>query len=348
MKDRVRICTHLVLWFLVLSGFGAIAEETCLRRYPLPDHGGMQFMTPLAWQATVKQPPKRLPPTITFHPKTGKPFEILVTPLWSEKTETPKQDAAQVRQQVQQAADDIGAQAVEKTIAIIELKGASGTGYYFTATDRAPEPGGFKYLTQGMLPVGQLLVLFTILTNDGQQNITTAGLAMLSSATQTTTGTIIPITGEGWALECDTPMLSDRKESNKDGNFFFGASTDRFTISAFVEGPQGGKTNEDCYHFYWAKISRNPKITKDSVSISHTEKYYRVQYDLAIPFEDRTVTDRNVNYYFVFQNRWVDVHISVINPQKEDEVIFAAFDKSLTYGKTGAPTGSSSTATTRP
>ncbi len=41
---------------------------------------------------------------------------------------------------------------------------------------------------------------------------------------------------------------------------------------------------------------------------------------------------RNVNYYFAFRDRWVDVHISKLPFAQEDEKLFAAFDKTLSYG----------------
>ena len=72
--------------------------------------------------------------------------------------------------------------AVEKDIKLVEFKGASGPGFYFFATDSAPRPGEFTYMTRGVLAVGELSVMFTVLTNKGQDNEIEAGLAMLRSA----------------------------------------------------------------------------------------------------------------------------------------------------------------------
>ena len=60
--------------------------------------------------------------------------------------------------------------------------GASGkTGYYFSATDRAPEPGGYKYLTQGVLGMHELRVAFTVLANGQSQEPTAQALELLRS-----------------------------------------------------------------------------------------------------------------------------------------------------------------------
>ena len=50
---------------------------------------------------------------------------------------------------------------------------------------KAPKPGEYKYMTQGMLVVRELAVSFTILTNDGQQQVVQDALTMLKSATHT-------------------------------------------------------------------------------------------------------------------------------------------------------------------
>jgi hypothetical protein len=100
-----------------------------------------------------------------------------------------------------------------------------------------------------------------------------------------------------------------------------------------VENPGGpGKTHKDCYEFYWSQSSRNPRIAKDTVQSAETPKYVRVQYDIIVEFQGQPTRQRHVHYYFAFQQKWVDVHISVIAPTKADEEIFAAFDRSLHYG----------------
>jgi hypothetical protein len=122
----------------------------------------------------------------------------------------------------------------------------------------------------------------------------------------------------------DSPVLSQPQESKRvEGEYAFRASSGRFDISLFVENPGGpGKTHRDCYAFYWAQSSRNPRIAKDTVQRSETPRYVRVQYDIIVEFQGQPIRHSNVHYYFVFQQKWVDVHISVIAPTKADEDIF--------------------------
>jgi hypothetical protein len=39
----------------------------------------------------------------------------------------------------------------------------------------------------------------------------------------------------------------------------------------------------------------------------------------------------NINYYFAFRGKWIDVHVSVIQPTPADAAILDAFEASLDY-----------------
>jgi hypothetical protein len=346
MKNSVWFRARMISLAFLLCVSVALAEESSVRCYPLPDHGSIQLSVPAQWKDQLRQPPNRLPPTIVFSEKTGTSFEVLITPMWSAKKDLPPPSAEMIRDIVQEEATKAASQAVQKRIDLIELKGASGSGFYFAVTDRAPPPGEYKHMTQGMITIGKLFLTFTILTNDGQQPIVAKALSMLMTATHNTAGaltarTTIPIPGGSWYLEFDGPKLSEQNESRKGANYAFKGNSGRFNLSLFVEMPEGvGKTHEDCYRFYWPKASRNPRILKESVLVSRSDKYYRAQYDIRMEFAGRPVTHRNVNYYIAFQGRWVDVHISIIDPTPEDDIVIAAFDRSLVYRmKTELPVG---------
>jgi hypothetical protein len=145
--------------------------------------------------------------------------------------------------------------------------------------------------------------------------------------------TQVKVQGEAWSITFDSPSLSEKQESSPGGNYVFQANADRFNISIFVEKPQAiGNSNKDCYKFYWPRTSRNPMIANDTVVMTETSKYVRVQYDIVTKFQGKPIRARNVNYYFAFRGKWIDVHISIMDPKKEDDAVFVAFDKSLTYG----------------
>ncbi len=162
-----RVMKYVVTLSFLFAAFFVAAEETSTRNYQLPDHGLIQLQVPQSWREELRQPPGRLPPTIVFSPKAGTSFQILLTPMFSVRQGMAMPSPSEVKTNVERAAEHAKSQAVEKTIAVKELKGPSAIGYYFSATDRSPKPGEYKYKTQGMLRVGDLAPTITILTNDG-------------------------------------------------------------------------------------------------------------------------------------------------------------------------------------
>jgi hypothetical protein len=176
----IRYCTAALAAVLCWSAY---ADGPAARTYPLSRHGTLEMKAPSSWKDFVRRPPNDLPPTITFGAGAGAPFEVIVTPIWPMRPDIKAPTLPELKANVREAADSVAAQAVEKRIAVRELKsGASVIGYYYTVTDKAPKPGEFKLMTQGMFGLVDLRVSFTILTNEGQEGTVKEALAMLSSA----------------------------------------------------------------------------------------------------------------------------------------------------------------------
>lgn len=173
------VTTGLIFSFSITA---ALAQEAAERRYALPDRGSIQLRVPGSWKDELRQPPHKLPPTIVFSQKTGASFQVLLTPLWVANQDGRLYSEEEMRRKVQQAVEGVKSQAIEKTLEIKELKVSSGRGYYFSATDRAGRAGEYKYMMQGIFRVGDLVVAFTVLTNDGQERIVADALTAISSA----------------------------------------------------------------------------------------------------------------------------------------------------------------------
>jgi len=108
---------------------------------------------------------------------------VLITAIWPIAPATKMPDDDTIRSQVVTSAKKIEPQSVEGRLALQELKGKNGRGFYFAATDRAPNPGEYKYLTQGIIRVGDIALSFTVLTNDGEEAVVKAALDTLRTAT---------------------------------------------------------------------------------------------------------------------------------------------------------------------
>jgi hypothetical protein len=170
----------LFMLSLLLSP-ASMAANLSVHRFELPAHGTLVVLAPLSWRSELEQAPEQLPPTVHFIPKDSS-SELRITPAWAIGGQAPPLDPENIRKDVQAAADSAAPNAVEKQIEVKSITGRSGVGYYFFATDRAPKPGGYKYLLQGILPVDGLALTFTLLSNDESSAAMDATLVLLKHA----------------------------------------------------------------------------------------------------------------------------------------------------------------------
>jgi hypothetical protein len=147
---------------------------------PLNGRDPLVLDLPPAWQAQITRRAPDVPPTVTIASPTPGDFQILVTPIWPQPSA-----AAPTREQikvlVQGATAQARSQAVESSLPLVDLAASGKAGYYFSATDRAPEPGGYRHLTQGAVAMGDLRVTFTILANGDAEQTRSQALEMLRS-----------------------------------------------------------------------------------------------------------------------------------------------------------------------
>ena len=164
----------LLLSFTAVTG--AMAADGEKKAYALPDNSKLELPIPAGWKDEPKEK------SIALSPREGAPFQVVVTPVARQKPGASADTAIKMRVSVQQGADKVKPSAIEQYLAVEPLTGAPGPGYFFSATDREPKPNEFKHLTQGMLLVGDVVVAFSILTNDAQEKVRDQALAMLKSA----------------------------------------------------------------------------------------------------------------------------------------------------------------------
>ena len=150
---QIQIAIAVLILFASDHLLGEVAGSL-ERRYVLPDHGNFVVQVPRSWNDRLHQPPNRLPPTIVFRQSSGQPFEFLLTTLWPATKDRPPASRESLRRQVEQSARMAKSQAMESELRVIEFQARSGEGFYFSATDRAPKPGEYKFITQGILHVG--------------------------------------------------------------------------------------------------------------------------------------------------------------------------------------------------
>ena len=175
--------TVLAVLYLCCSNEVLAADDTVDRIYALPGHGDFRLSLPAGWNDELRKHPGDFPPTIFISGFEGSPFVVMITPRWPDPHDpsdfgTPKS----IHELVAKAAQAAAPESVEGKLSIVTMGGGRGPGYYFDATDRAPKPGEFKFMTQGAVGVGGVVCTFTILTNDKASVVKNKTLTMVSRA----------------------------------------------------------------------------------------------------------------------------------------------------------------------
>jgi hypothetical protein len=181
----------VILAVLVAGGLAVMpawSDEPSLRRYELPNRDTLELSMPAGWADHFEVPQGGGPPTVEIAVTDGGPHQVFVRPEWADPTAKDVRELPQLRDAVRDLAERIQPEAVENYLEVRHIAGTNGDGFYFTATDRNPGPGEFKFMSQGALQAGSLTLWFTILTNEGQDTIAVEALAMLQGAVHRRTG----------------------------------------------------------------------------------------------------------------------------------------------------------------
>jgi hypothetical protein len=184
MVRRLVSCCFLFISFIFLLSTRASAEEASVRYFELPEHGFLELRVPASWEEELRQPLYNLPPTIKFHPAEGNDFLVMITPLWNLGNLADFNSDGRVKEAVEGDMQEMTAGAAEEELAMKSIKGPNAYGYYFTATDRAPKPGEWKYVLRAGVATGKLLLSVTVLAHEQDAPVFTEILDMLRSARQ--------------------------------------------------------------------------------------------------------------------------------------------------------------------
>jgi len=319
-------------------------------RIRMPGHGALVFQVPEAWKVSAMRPAGDLPPTIRFDPVSGEGFSVQITPIWKgpEASEIP--DASKMKKMVEKARDTVVAEASTRDIPVRELSAGPVSGYYFSATDKKSKgkPGDWKFMTQGSARFEDLILAFTVLSNDPQQPEADATFAMFrtllrepptpeeQAASQAAASAAaqppapqeikVALPDKSWALVLDLPgfKLEQQQVRPDQTGAMMQASNDKTKLiaSAFIEREKKIDTLEECKKKYWGKSSGSPLRKTD---IHEVAKGEMIAVHYMIPeFQGIQANQKNVNAYLYRDGACIDVHLSKVMYAPEDEALFDA------------------------
>lgn len=185
----LRDCLVLIALLLSLPCQADVA--TSREEYEIPDHGSLLLNVPRAWQAIFYQPANNGFPIISFFPYTGSEnfsgdevFQLSIAVFWTQSVLHDLTDPKNLRQFVESVGRNVLKQSDQDTLELKEFAGQSGTGYLFNLTDSDAGAGEYTHLTQGALAVGDVVVVFALLTRANHDALRAITLAMLKTAQQ--------------------------------------------------------------------------------------------------------------------------------------------------------------------
>lgn len=172
----------LALLLLTMAPLSSMAETYKVKNYALPNQSVFFIPVPPSWQDTILQPPENLPPTIRFKPISGEPFEVYITPIPPKSPTDKKISMKEIENMVALSAEHAQPSAVEKNLQVKNIGEKTPHGFYFSATDKNPKPGEFRYMTQGIIKLGDGTATFTVLTNTGSDVVVEDTLKAIEQA----------------------------------------------------------------------------------------------------------------------------------------------------------------------
>ena len=294
----------------------------------LPGHGSVVLTIPEGWVERVERAKPELPPTINLFPEKGGGFHILITPMWPASGSTPKMTRDTVRDVVRKSADGALGQSVERELPIVEFATPTSFGSYFAATDRAPEPDGFKHLTQGMMALSDLGITFTILVNGEPGPVVEQALQVLKSMRRepgssagamlgvterrfalpsSTVGLVIP--GEDWVVD-----LEIHRPGETAAYYMLSSEKVGMPFSFYIDRTTVCRSSEECLN----AALKNPAYGMPQDLQTSEVGPFAVATFFVDPPPDLKVFQAHVLASAYVDGQWFDIHISSLKAVRPD------------------------------
>ena len=316
-------------------------EETFGRLYPVNESSKLRLEVPASWLHVIDRNGK--PMTITFRIKNDKSFAVMVTPLLPRDGTAFFYTDTSVKGIVTNNSREMAKQTAEKTLAVKDFKGTSGSGSYYSAVDPSPEPDGWKYLTQGMIRVADLGVTFSIFTNDPEDKVVQESLKMLSGAKLVHSAGpvsemkeeegyyLLSAKGSRWWLrfpKSDYQLhIKERKPDGKSFYYMFVNTVNNLNVSFSIEPVSKCSSSNECREMVWN--TPNPSIV-NPVNVKRYERndFSVIEYFLPVIYRKK-LDQMNLSAELVRDGYWVDLHVSKILYKDSEKELFDGVIDSL-------------------
>lgn len=333
-----------VRWLAVCVGVGLSLSHLAsgetrapgTRLLSLTPDGDLQLRVPDSWRETRRPPDKRGVSTVELRPAGGGDFMVLVSSWRMQGERDP-------RQWVEMASRDAAPQSVEGALTVESLCGRGGPGWFFSATDKAPKPGEYRYMTSGALVLQGRGVSFTVLSNGPAGQPKEHALAALRElachsgeqppaaiAPSPAGGADLQLPDAAWSVHLDLPgfVIEGKGRNPETGGVMLKAHNHaaRVILTAFIERAEGTPSAAECLAQTWphARSRPQPGVTLNRRRLGAMEVG-----EFALELAPGMV-NKHVNGYLGGPGGCVDVHVSKMPWAKSDDAVFDAVLRGVT------------------
>ena len=156
-----------------------------IETFEIPGQGELKMKVPRVWNYNFTKVDEQTPPLITFYvlDKNEKEiFQLNMSILTNRDYNKDITNLDYIHSLVFEAGTNTLEYSDHDNLMMEKLAGKQGEGFFFDLSDSDAAEEEFKYLTQGALSVGKVLLVFSLFSNDEQGILREALLTSIKSA----------------------------------------------------------------------------------------------------------------------------------------------------------------------
>lgn len=153
--------------------------------FEIPGYGELSIEVPRIWNYNFTKSDSYTPPLITFYvldDSEKEIFQLNLSVFWDDGYSRDVTSDDYIRSLVSEAGDNTLRYSDEDELRLETIKSQAGEGYFFNLSDSSAGADEYRYLTQGALSVGDVLLVFSLFSNDEEGVLRDAMFRSLKTA----------------------------------------------------------------------------------------------------------------------------------------------------------------------
>lgn len=193
LRLSLTVLRRFLLLLLLFGNGGSLAAtsnqttdyEVDTETFDIPGHGELTLEVPRIWNYNFTKTDEQTPPLITFYVLDADEkeiFQLNISVFWDDGYSRNVTRLEYIKDMVVEAGNNTLRYSDQSELELQEISGRHGSGYLFDLSDSSAGKEEYRYLTQGAIGVGEMLVVFSLFSNDEEGVLRAAMLRSIQSA----------------------------------------------------------------------------------------------------------------------------------------------------------------------